>query len=259
MSDETVTNGETLGAESQEIEQTVTDTDESGEPSTEDTNPETGKLYTQKELDEQAAKIRKAEERKWQKRYERELAKAKPVEPAANLEPPKETDYTTLADYQRALARYEIAIDKQNETIRRNIEATNKEVSKMISEANALAGYDHDTIAPYLVDWGNDDAFADDLLESPVRAHLLEYLSLNPDELEKVDEMSNSGRRRWLGRMEAKFEKKINAPADQKPKVGGGNVQTGYDMKSSSSLEHTRQRAKEGAAWAIRALAERRA
>lgn len=259
MSEETVTDGDTLGAESLEIEiETATDAGESGGPSTDGISTGADKLYTQKELDEQAAKIRRAEERKWQRKYDRELAKARPAEPEVNLEPPKVTDYATQEEFQRAVTRHEIAIDKRQDAIRRNTEATNKEVGKMISEASALAGYDHDAVAPYLVDWGNDDAFAEDLLGSPVRAQLLEYLSLNPDELEKVDEMSASVRRRWLGRMEARFEKKINAPSDQKPKVGGGNVATGYDIKSSNSLEHTRQRAKEGAAWAIRAMAERR-
>ena len=71
--EDNVTDDMTSGAEDAAIENTVTDTDESGEPSADDTNPDTGKLYTQKELDEQAAKIRKAEERKWQKRLDREI------------------------------------------------------------------------------------------------------------------------------------------------------------------------------------------
>jgi hypothetical protein len=257
MTDETVTNDDTLGAESQEIE-TVTDTDEPGEPPTEDTNPETGKLYTQKELDEQFAKIRKAEERKWQKRLDRELERIRPPEPEIKLEPPNESDYATIAEYTRALARHEIALQKQQETLQKSVESTNKEVKSMISEASGLAGYDHDTIAPYLVEWGESDAFADTLLESPYRAQILEYLSMNDEELEKVDGMSHARRTAWIGKMESRFEKKPNSPADQKPRVGGGNVSTGYDIKSSSSLDHTRQRAKEGAAWAIRALAERR-
>lgn len=256
MSEEIVTNDDTLGADA-EIE-IVTDTNESGEPSTEDTNPETGKLYTQKELDEQFAKIRKAEERKWQKRLDRELERVRPPEPEIKLEPPNESDYATIAEYTRALARHEIALQKQQETLQKSVEATNKEVKNMISEASVLAGYDHDAIAPYLVEWGESDAFADTLLESPYRAQILEYLSMNDEELEKVDGMSHARRAAWIGKMESRFEKKPNAPADQKPKVGGGNVSTGYDIKSSSSLEHTKQRAKEGAAWAIRALAERR-
>ena len=224
--EDNATDGITSGAEDAAIETdtTVTDTDESGEPSTDDTNPETGKLYTQKELDEQAAKIRKAEERKWQKRLDREVARAAPVEPLQTLEPPNESDYTTIAEYTRALARHEIAVQKQQDAIEKSAETSRKEVAKMISEAHELPGYDHDTVAPFLVEWGNDDAFADDLLESPVRAKLLEYLSLNPDELDKVDEMSKSGRRRWLGRMEARFEKKPTAAVDPKPRVNGGNV-----------------------------------
>lgn len=256
MSDENiVTDDLTPGAEALE---TVTDTEQSGDVGTDDVNPDTGKLYTQAEIDSREAKLRKSLEKQYQKRLNRELANVKPPEQVkTNLEAPKPTDYQTDAEYNRALVRHEIALERQQEAIAKANEAAVKEVSKMISEAANLPGYDHDTIAPYLVDWGDSDVFADALLESPYRAQILEYLSLNEDELEKVDAMSHAKRTAWLGRMETKLEKKPNAQTDQKPNIGAGSSQTGYDLKASSSLEHTKQRAKEGAAWAIRALASR--
>lgn len=255
MSEETVTNDESLGAEA--IEPTVTDTDETGDISTDDVNPDTGKLFTQAEIDSREAKLRKSLEKQYLKKLDRELAKVKPVETVQSVDAPKADDFETVADYTRALVRYEHAIYKQQESVERANAETAKEVSKMITEAAKLPGYDHDAIAPYLIEWGGSDAFADALLESPYRAKILEYLSLNEDELEKVDEMSHSKRTAWIGRMEARLEKKPNAQADQKPQVGGGSSQTGYDLKGSSSFEHTKQRAKEGAAWAIKALSQR--
>ena len=213
---ENVTNDETLGAdEAETTESNATDGETSG---ADDINPDTGKIYTQAEVNEREKKLRQSFEKKLRKQAEREQAP-----PVKESVAPKPEDYKSVDDYNRAVVRHEIALAELQKEQERSIAETRREVNKMLREADELPGYDADVIVPYLRDLGASDAFADALLDSPHRAKILEHLSINEDDQEALLEMSDAKRIKWLGRLESRFETKPQkAVPDQKQAVNGG-------------------------------------
>jgi len=208
-------------------ETTATEANNTGELSTDDTNPDTGKLYTQAEIDERESKVRKSLEKKYEKRIARELERFNSREQEAITEP-KPEDFPDVNAYNKALVKYEVAqerlIQQQEE-----IKAEQAEVGRAFYADIAKApGFDPEIIDD-IRDWAKGEAFAEAIIDSPHRVKIIEHLCLNAEDRDRFDAMSDSRKAAWIGRMEEKFEKKPNAATDAKPAVrGGGSTTTLY-------------------------------
>jgi len=254
MSDELEGTGDlTPGADDAEIEVTDTETETTGELTTEDENPDTGKTYTQAEIDEREAKLRKSLEKKFEKRIARELEKFNSREQETITEP-KPEDFADVTAYNKALVKFEVAQERLAQEREQAREQQADVGRKFYADIAKAPGYDPDIVQDIL-SWAKGEAFAEAIIDSPHRVKIIEHLCLNEDDRDRFDSMSDSRKAAWIGRMEEKLEKKPNAPTDAKPDVRGGITQ--YSLEKSNSWEHTRQRAKEGAAWAIKAMASR--
>jgi hypothetical protein len=250
MSEENGTGNVAPGADdatNETTETTATEAENTGELTTDDTNPDTGKLYTQAEIDDREAKLRKSLEKKYEKRIARELEKFNSREPEAITEPRPE-DYPDVNAYNKALVKYEVAQERLHSQYE-EMKAQQAEVGKAFYADIAKApGFDPE-ITVDIRDWAKGEAFAEAIIDSPHRVKIIEHLCLNEEDRDKFDAMSDSRKAAWIGRMEEKFEKKPNAATDAKPVVrGGGSTTTLYktDPGKLAMDDWYAQRQKEG-------------
>lgn len=258
MNKETVTNDETLGADAE-----VTELEESELVSEE--NPETGKVYTQAEidamLDKKAAEVKKATERKLQRRFEREQAQKQPE--AQPLEKPKADDYKTAGEYIEAKVKYEMAQAEAERELRQSeltakqyAEEVNDKLAEHLDAAEDLPGFDRKEFQEMAGEVAITRAFEEALADLPNAPKVLEYLLLNPKEFYKFDGVSAVKQVRMLGEIAAGLKQTKRTATDQAPRVGGGSAPT-KSLETMTSYEFMQESAKNGEQWAIRQLARR--
>ncbi len=258
MSNETVTNDETLGADAEVIE-----TDESG--LVEEENPDTGKVYTQAEmdalLDKKAAEVKKATERKLQRRFEREQAQKQPE--AQPLEKPKADNYKTAGEYIEAKVKFEMAeAEAERQLMQREMtskqyeDEVNDKLAEHLDAAEDLPGFDRKEFHELAGGVAITRAFEEALADLPNAPKVLEYLLLNPKEFYKFDGVNAVRQVRMLGEIAAGLKQKKRTATDQAPRVGGGAAPT-KSLESMTSYEFLQESAKNGEQWAIRQLARR--
>lgn len=264
MEDMSVTNDDTLGAENAEESQ-VTEPEESGLEGEE--NPDTGKVYTQAEidalLDKKAAEVKKATERKLKRQFERERPAEQSAQQAPQAEKPKADDYKTAGEYIEAKVKFEMAQAeaerqlRQSEITARAYEIeVNEKLADHLDDADDLPGFDRDKFQEMAAEITITRAFEEALADLPNAPKVLEYLALNPKEFIKLDGMSAVRQVRTLGEMAAGLKQVKKAVTDQSPRVGGGTNPT-KSIESMNSMEFTKHCAKNGELWAKRALSQR--
>jgi hypothetical protein len=256
--------GTTSGAEQLNEETQVTEPEESGLEGEE--NPDTGKVYTQAEIDElldnKSAEVKKATERKLRRQFEREQSqKAEPVQD--DLKKPVSDDYKTADEFITAKVHYEMAVAEQARAAKQaelSNEAYQDEVKEKLGDhldaAEDLPGFDRVKFQAMAGEVRYAKAFEEALADVSNAPKVLEYLYMNPKEFYGLEELSPLGQVIRLGEISTHLKSKKRASGDQAPRVGGGIAPTG-DLMSIPIDKYTAQRAKEGSVWAVRAMAER--
>lgn len=239
---------ETAGAEAEEtIEATGA---ESQESELGDKDQETGKVYTQAEVDALNAKTRKATERKVRRDIERELSQRNPVqEKPIELTQPKREDFKSDTEYDDARLDFKLEVreaKKQAEISKAKAEQADRqfrdEALNFLDECEDLPGFDRDMFVSTFGQGFSDD-FVSVLMESPKRSQIAEYLCTYEDEAEKLSDMSEARQKAYIGIIEARLEKKHKAAADPSPNLKGGKAaidRLKTDPDSLSDAEYAR-------------------
>jgi hypothetical protein len=188
----------------------------------------------QKRIDKQTARISQTE-RQLQEARQR-LAKYE--QKTDDLQPPKQDDFENVEDFLKAQGRYEAEKEHREKTAKAEKERLDREQraafekrSKAFQERqgkfkektpdfdNAAAKFNETLKFHHSVDPENKtlQAVAGELMESENLPELGYYLGKNPDEFEKLLEMSPNAALRALGRIEAKLSDAPSKNADPDP------------------------------------------
>lgn len=227
-------NDEAGAIEAEQIED-FTDQESGGD---DEVNPDTGKLYTEAEIEairkDTAEKVRKATERKLQRRYEREMARQPQPEPQdVELNPdniPKkdgETDAQWIARIAKLQLQHErLQAERQQKAVRAQAEMQSFQdnVEDFYERANALPEFDEDEFRAYVSDYGLSDEWAETIVTLDGGERVAAYYAANPKEFERLSKLSKYQQVTDIGRVQAKLEKQIKQAADPMAQVKGGNV-----------------------------------
>lgn len=226
-----------------------------------DTAQAEAKTFTQEEVDRIAQKERSKAERKATREYQAKLesiaqSQSKPQQStqASNGEPQLE-DFEKVQDYVKAVARFELNQDKavaQQRQAEQHAGVVATKVEKIFDDAEKLGNFDRDEFARMPV----STSMADTILGSEVPAAIVHYLSSNPDEVERIAEMTPARQAAEIGKLEVKLSnaakvKPSNAPAPVKPIGSRGGAASGNPAEMTQA-EYEAWRGKQGANWARR-------
>lgn len=149
----------------------------------------------------------------------------KPVEKVDNdIGPePKQGDYTDAFEYAKDLAKWSAdkalkdhAVKEAEKTQKAEAEKVLKAWQKRVTEIETELP-DYKEVLASAEDLSVSDEVRDALIESELGPRILYHLASNPEEVAKLNEMTVRGAVRYIGKLEAKFEK---APEkEQKPEV----------------------------------------
>lgn len=225
------------------------------------TQAEAAKTFTQEEVDKIAQKERSKAARKAEREYQAKLegiaqSQHKPQQSTqvTNGEPQLE-DFEKVQDYVKAVARFELNQDKavaQQRQAEQHAGVVATKVEKIFDDAEKLGNFDRDEFARMPV----STSMADTILDSEVPAAIVHYLSSNPDEVERIAELSPSRQAAEIGKLEVKLSnaakvKPSSAPAPIKPIGSRGGAASGNPAEMTQA-EYEAWRGKQGANWARR-------
>lgn len=240
MSDEqNGTSTELDGADNAITNDTATDANESG-ITVDQENPDTGKTYTQAEVDAQNAKTRKATERKVRREIEREIASKQAIAPPkVEIEPPKRENYKSDAEYDDARLDYRIEVKEAKaesaKAARQMEEAYQDFVEKtdeLYEAAEELPGFDRDDFNDLYEQVKPSIEFSVALAESDKGAQIMEYLTMNEAEFLKLKGLSPARQAAAIGTIEARLTKQTKSAGDQTVQVKGGGLSTSTMYKT---------------------------
>ncbi|MBT9177559.1 MAG: hypothetical protein DDT20_01894 [Firmicutes bacterium] len=182
---------------------------------------------------------------------------------------PKQEDFNDFAEYQRALSKYDAAqmLDeklKSEREVQSGREKQAREATRNAEVAEAWAEREKsfqaatkdylDVVNPFLET--EIDALSQNariaIAESPVGPALLFYLASNPDEADRIAELSAVRQIAELGKLETKVtmpaRKTTSAPAPANILSGARTVS--HDIEKMSQEEYEAHRKTQGARWA---------
>lgn len=244
-----VTADDTAGADQAELEQAATGADGESEEPGGDGIP--GKTYTEAELEaakkDTAEKVRKATERKLQRRYERELADkaSRTDEPPLDFNPdnvPKkdgETDAAWIARIAKLQLQHErLEQDRQGKQRQaaKELEDFQESVDDFYGRANALPEFDEDEFRAYVSEFQLSDEWAEALVTSDKGDKVAAYYLANPKELERLSKLGKYRQVTDIGRVEARLERQVKQATDPMAKVKGGAIPIDRLKKDPDSL-----------------------
>jgi len=218
-------------------------------------NPKLEKRFS--ELTKQRELARQEAERERQRASELEARlqalekKAEPEKVEQTDQEPRPSDFTDAFEYAKALAEYSTAKALRE---RDRVEAerkVNEERQKVMTSWQTKLDQakaelpDYDEMIASAGDITVSDQVRDSILESDVGPKILYHLAENPEVAQRLNSLSPSSALREIGKLEARFEKtveapkttvkKSNAPAPINPIRGGTNV----DVPISENGEFT--------------------
>lgn len=216
INDETIVN---------EVPETVPETTESPSEITVDTPSESqeeevkqvAKTYTQDQVDAINAKTRLKAERKAAREYAERLEaiNRKPVESQVNSNRPNREQFNDEADYIEAVTDWKLDQREQVKQTQKQGEAqkaTLEKTESLYAEAEKLDGFDRDVFD----DLPLTKTIAEAIIDSDVSAKLMLHLTNNPDEVDRIANLSPARQAAEIGKLEIKITtakpKVSNAP-----------------------------------------------
>ena len=120
---------------------------------------------------------------------------------------------------------------------------------KIYAQAEKIQGFDRDAFDELPI----TAPIAQALIESDIAPQLMAYLAKNPDDVERIAELSAARQAVELGKIELKIQtaevKQSKAPAPITPIGGAKSAQTTGDLSKMSMEEYKAFRAKQGSRW----------
>lgn len=189
----------------------------------------------------------------------RELEQASKPKVAENLDrEPQPSDFTDAFEYAKALAKFSTEKALKDRDVAEKQKQTQAEREKMMTSWNSKLEQAKQELPDYEDMIASSDVVVSDqvrdaILESEAGPKILYHLAENPEVAEKISNMSLISALREIGKLEARFDKpveaqkpavrKSNAPAPINPIRGGSNVEVPID--SNGNFNGTPQQWKE--------------
>lgn len=233
-------------------------------PPNEDVKTEVApKTFTQEEVNEIAQKERKKAEaiaeRRALKAYRETLERIVP--PQSQQQPVAQNDngrptramFASDDDYVEGIADWKLqqrdaVVHQQRQQEWKQQLVTKTE--KMYAEAAQIKGFDREVFDELPL----TPAVAAAVIDSDVAPKLMHFLATNPDEVERIAQLSPTRQAAAIGRIEEKLATRpqiSNAPPPLKPVGSRGSAANG-DLSGATMETYIEQRKKQGARWAQR-------
>lgn len=218
------------------------------------------KVFTQEEVDAIAQKERKRAEaiaeRRALKAYKETLERIIPAQQPAQQrtdERPTRANFASDDDYVEAMTDWKIgqrdSASRQHQQQEQQKTILNK-TEKLYAEASKIAGFERESFDELPL----TQTIAAAVIDSDVAPKLMAYLASNPDEVDRIAQLSPTRQAAAIGRLEEKVSsapKISNAPPPLKP-VGARGSAANSDVSRMSMDEYAEHRKKQGAGWARR-------
>lgn len=189
------------------------------------TQAEAAKTFTQEEVDRIAQKERNKAARKAEREYQarleiltsqqRQQEQPKQQTQAQSGEPQLE-QFEKVQDYVKAVARWELEQERavvQQRQADQQAAVTASKVEKIFAQAEQLGGFDREEFAALPV----SDAMAATIIDSEAPAAIVHYLSQNPDDAERIAQLSPARQAAEIGKLEVKLSAKPVVQASKAP------------------------------------------
>lgn len=219
---------------------------ETNESTAEEKQPEL-KTFTQEQLDE----IIQREKGKAYRKAQRELQPAQPM-PAQQVSdrPPARTSFASDEEWLDARddwrdSQKAVKAAQQQELVRNEQIAINAE--KLYVKAEKLAEFDREVFDSLPI----TATVAGIIMESDIASKIMAYMSVNPDEAERISELSQAKQALEMGKIEEKLSKTktSNAPDPITPIGGKAGSTQNKAIESMTHDEYVVMRRKQGAKW----------
>lgn len=223
----------------------------------EDETPVAPKTYSEEEVQERieratAKAAAKAERRAFREASQIMQRQQQPVQQPVD-DKPKREQFTSEDEYFDKLTDWKLdQRDKSANQQRQQAQATATltKTENLYKEAEKLPGFDRDAFEELPL----TPAIAEALIDSEAPAKLMEYMTLNPGEVERISALKPARQAAEIGKWEAKIAsappvRTSKTPAPINP-VGGGTGATGTTLQNARSMEeHMAIMRKNGSRW----------
>lgn len=213
------------------------------------------KLLTQAEVDEIVKKRLGRESRK----IERELREQLEAEIAARppvLDKPVKNENESIEDFTERLIDWkdqQKQLEKSKEVHQKAAKSHAERAEKAYELANKLPEFNEEEFNSLLDEnWKAEiikPEFIRALVDSDKAPELMAYLTLHPNEFENLEGLSPHRQAAYVGKLEAKLEKQINAKEPMTPIKGNSTNETNDIMRMTPD-QYREYRKKQGASWA---------
>lgn len=212
-------------------------------PPADDKEPVAPKTYSEEEVRERIERATAKAAAKAERRAFREasqiIQRQQPVYQQVD-DKPKREQFATEDEFFDKLTDWKL--DKRDrasvqERQTAQATATNAKTENLYREAEKLPGFDRDAFEELPL----TPAIAEALIDSDAPAKLMEYMTLNPGEVERIAALKPARQAAEIGKWEAKIAsapsvKPSKTPAPINP-VGGGNGATGTTIQNAKTMD----------------------
>jgi len=225
-------------------EQTVVTPQDGTAPAEEGKEPVAPKTYSEEEVQERieratAKAAAKAERRAFREASQIMQRQQQPAHQPVD-EKPRRDQFANEEDYIDSLTDWKL--DKRDRASNQErqaaqLNATNTRTENLYRAAEKLPGFDRDAFEELPL----TPAIAEALVDSDASDKLMEYMTLNPKEVERIAALKPARQAAEIGKLEAKIAsappvKTTKTPAPINP-VGGGTGSTGVTAQSAKTMD----------------------
>lgn len=228
-------------------------------PDAEGKEPVAPKTYSEEEVQERieratAKAAAKAERRAFREASQIMQRQQQPTHEPVN-EKPRRDQFASEEEFVDKLTDWKL--DQRDQTAnqqRRDAQATanNTKTENLYKQAEKLPGFDRDAFEELPL----TTAMAAALVDSDVSAKLMEYVTLNPGEVDRIAALPPARQAAEIGKLEAKLSsappvKLSKTPAPINP-VGGGTSATGVTLSTAKTMDEFKAQMKKGGSRWVR-------
>lgn len=225
-------------------------------PPAEEKEPVAPKTYSEEEVQERIERATAKAAAKAERRAFREasqmMQRQAPVQQQVD-DKPRRDQFASDEDYVDRLTDWKLdQRDKSANQQRQAAQATatNTKTENLYKEAEKLPGFDRDVFEELPL----TPAIAQALIESDAPAKLMEYMTANPQDVDRIAALSPARQAAEIGKLEAKLAstpsvKTTKTPAPINP-VGGGTGASGATIQNAKTMdEFMAAMKKNGSRW----------
>jgi len=210
---------------------------------------------TQEEFDERIRKAAKKAaaiaERKTRQKIMADLQAQQVQREVKEIPPPKREHYQNEDEYIDARIAYRDALKSKEENAKLQVEyeqAMQEKAEELIEAAEEFPEFDRDS----LLSLPFTEVMNEFVMESNKGAKILAYLSVNPDEQERIAKIKSPIRQAAeMAKLEDRIDSKPKKDAKPVDTVKGGTVSK-PNLANMTQAQYEAYRAKQGALWARR-------